>query len=105
LGTPECAFCKTNDRVEPCSKPGAEHRAGFHVWDGPDRFGNYSYTYWWWREDVKRQRAQCFASRQHMDMPEFKEALRRYQITTGRPVPELRPTVDTVRYPDPLDWR
>jgi hypothetical protein len=91
LATPECTFCRTNSKAEPCSKPGHEHRAGFHVWDGPDRFGNFSYTYYWWREDVKRSRAQCFASRQHLDMPEFKEALARYRIVT--------PEVDTERYP------
>lgn len=71
---PTCSFCHTNSRVEPCSRPRAEHREGIEIHEGPDRFGNYVYTLFWWREDIKRQRAQVFRSSQHLDTDAWREA-------------------------------
>jgi hypothetical protein len=55
-----CEFCHTNSKQEPCSRPAAEHRTGIEIHEGPDRWGTYMYTRFWWNESWKRQRAQVF---------------------------------------------
>jgi hypothetical protein len=75
----ECSFCKTTrDPFAPCSRPREEHIEGIEIHSGPDSEGDYVYTRWWWRDDIKRQRAQVFRSSQHMDSDEWRAAWRVY---------------------------
>jgi hypothetical protein len=74
LDKPDCQFCHTNRRAQPCELPEDQHKAGIVIHEGPDRFGNYVYTRYWWNDSTLRQRAQVFRSTQHMETDEWREA-------------------------------
>ena len=58
-----CLFCKsTPDPFVPCPESRSAHREGIVIRSGPDLKCQYVYTVFWWRGDVRRQKAQVFCA-------------------------------------------